>query len=256
MVFEVGWDLAFFYGIMLGGGCLSLVNGKKKFITITGSLRDDKPFFINFIHPILKKLRGKDTSLKIREGYGSIEYNFVDVKLFDFLHDLGFPIGKKGNSLFLPEIFAKSGLISQVVAGFFATGGSLVLTKNPNKYYPRLEAQVISKGLLREIYDHLISIGLKGSFYRAKRLKKDFFSVAQRYRFQFNGLENLRIFEKEIGFINPKHSFKKSKFMDYSEEYINKLKIIPTRKQFGYRKMLNSKFELALEGIEPSISAS
>ena len=51
MSFDVDEDLALLYGIMLGDGCLSLVSGKKKFVTITGSSRDDLPFFVEVVSP-------------------------------------------------------------------------------------------------------------------------------------------------------------------------------------------------------------
>ena len=35
---------ALLYGIMLGDGCLSLVHGRKKFIVITCSLKEDLDF--------------------------------------------------------------------------------------------------------------------------------------------------------------------------------------------------------------------
>ena len=44
MVIDIDKDIALLYGILLGDGCLSLVS-KKKFITITGSLDYDLPFF-------------------------------------------------------------------------------------------------------------------------------------------------------------------------------------------------------------------
>ena len=145
MSFEVDKDFALLYGIMLGDGCLSLVNGKKKFISIKGSLRDDISFFENIISPILIKFRNKHTNIKIRNVDNSIEFNFADNALFDLIHSFGFPIGKKGDRLFIPKIFYDKHLIRYVINGFFATDGSIVLTKNPNKYYPRLEAHVISK---------------------------------------------------------------------------------------------------------------
>jgi hypothetical protein len=174
MGLQIDKDFALLYGIMLGDGGLSLAKrrGRKtdgKFITITGSSVDDVKFFGEVVRPLLKKYRNKDTNLKYKRNCNAIEYNFIDQRLFDFVASVGFPIGLKGNRLFIPKIFYDLKLVEQIIAGFFATDGSLVLTKNPNKYYPRLEIRVISVSLLKEVYSYLLSLGFKGGFYECKR---------------------------------------------------------------------------------------
>lgn len=159
---------ALLFGILSGDGCLSLVNGKKKFITITGSLDDDALFFNEIVSPLLRKFRGKDTNIKFRKDCRAIEFNFTDVKLFDLISSKGFPIGKKGQKLIIPQFFYDRELVKYIVQGFFATDGSLVLTKNPNKFYPRVEARVIHKNFLKQIYNYLISLGLNGAYYNCK----------------------------------------------------------------------------------------
>ena len=47
MALKLTKNFALLYGIMLGDGCLSLFNNRKKYISISGSLVDDKPFFEN-----------------------------------------------------------------------------------------------------------------------------------------------------------------------------------------------------------------
>ncbi|MEK6842012.1 MAG: LAGLIDADG family homing endonuclease [Nanoarchaeota archaeon] len=231
MSFDVDEDLALLYGIMLGDGCLSLVSGKKKFVTITGSSRDDLPFFVEVVSPLLKKFRGKETKIKFRKDCDAIEFNFTDKNLFDFLHSLGFPIGKKGDKLFIPRVFYDENLVEHVINGFFATDGSLVLTRNPNKYYPRLEAHVISKTLLFEIYSYLLSIGMNGGFYLNKSKPDPRWRTSQdKYRFQFNGKENLIKFRKAIGFVNPKYEEKFNNFINYSDEYDLRIKGQPSTK--------------------------
>ena len=245
MNFEVDKDFALLYGIMLGDGCLSLVNGKKKFISIKGSLKDDLPFFEKLISPILIRFRNKITNMKIKNADNSIEFNFIDGRLFDFIASFGFPIGKKGDKLFIPKIFYNKHLVEYVINGFFATDGSLVLTKNPNKYYPRLEAHVISKTLLHEIYDYLINMGMTGGFYLSKS-KPDprWLLVQNKYRFQFNGKRNLLLFHKIIGFANPKYEEKFFNFINYSKEYDAKIKGLPMYNIKNVLRELNSKFFL------------
>lgn len=221
MDIEIDKDFALFYGIMLGDGCLSLVRRRMKFVVITGSLDDDLPFFKDVIHPILEKYRGKKTQIKFRKNCRAIEFNFTDKRLFDFIKEIGFPTGKKGDKIFIPQIFYEKGLVNYVVSGFMATDGSLVLTKNPNKYYPRIEAYAICKILLSQIYEYLTLLGMNGGFYKAKRVKdtRVWKHTQEIYRFQFNGAKNLDLFKEKIGFANPKQKEKFVIFLDYCKNY-------------------------------------
>lgn len=232
---------ALFYGIMLGDGCLSYCKTKRKsgnirelfIICVTCGLKDDKPFFEEILVPLLKSFGRKSVTIKERRKYGAIEINFPDKILFERVKSFGFPIGKKGPNISIPKYFYDNNLIKYVVAGFMATDGSLVLTKNPNKYYPRVEANSISKLLIEQIYTYLVSVGMNGAFYLAKRKKitSKFKSNFDPYRFQFNGLKNLLLFQDNVGFANSKYEEKFMNFMRYENEYKRKIKGIPSQDQ-------------------------
>ena len=240
---KINKQTALLYGIMLGDGCLCKhVNKKGKefyFISISGNYYDDKPFYNSVVVPLVNLLRrtGKETPVRKRLDYGKIEINFSDKLLFNNLKEVGFPVGKKGNKLRIPKIFYDKELLRYVVQGFFATDGSLVLTKNPNKFYPRIEGAGISRNLISQICDYLKKVEMKGYFYKAKRNKIDdkWGIRQQQYRFQFNGKSNLLLFNELVGFVNPKHIDKFSNFLRYSEEYDSRMKGIPTKKQKLFR---------------------
>jgi hypothetical protein len=59
------------------------------------------------ILPILRKLRQKETNIRSKKNQGKIELNFSDKELFKFLNSTGFPIGRKGQNITLPDIFYK-----------------------------------------------------------------------------------------------------------------------------------------------------
>ena len=165
---------ALLYGILLGDGCLSRPSNERKagrFISITGGF-DDKPFYNSVVVPLISSLRNKETKFRERFKYGKIEINFTDKILFEKLHSLGFPIGKKGKNIKIPNFFYNLDLLKYLVQGYFATDGSVVLTKNPNKLYPRLEIHGISFELIMQVKDYLEKSGLKGNFYKNKRKKK------------------------------------------------------------------------------------
>lgn len=204
MALKLNRNFALLYGVMLGDGCLSLVYGRKKFVAISGSMADDIPFFEKVVKPIIKGLVSKEIPIKFRNKKNTIDLNFVNHSLFDYIARFGFPIGKKGNKLFIPKIFYGKNLVKYAIKGFFATDGSLVLTNNNGTLYPRIEANGISESLIKEISNYLNNKGINCNFYEAKRKDHRWKTWQQQYRLQINGKDNLRKFVKTIGFINPK----------------------------------------------------
>ncbi len=205
MVLKLTKNFAILYGIMLGDGCLCLTSRNKKIVFIAGNLKDDIPFFEKVVKPIIKNQIDKDIPIRYKPETGSIQLNFVKNNLFDFIHSFGFPIGKKGNQLFIPRIFYEKNLIKYLIRGFFATDGSLVLTDNNGTLYPRVEANGIAKNLIKEISNYLNSVGIKCNLYLAKRrVQTGYPNRQEQYRIQINGKENLKKFVKLIGFINQK----------------------------------------------------
>ena len=255
---------ALLFGIMAGDGCLSKYkpSDRRSFgysISITGNYYDDRPFF-DLIVPLIEHLREKSIPIRENPSKGKIEVNFTDKVLFHKIKNLGFPIGKKGQKLIIPKIFYEKDLLKYIVQGFFATDGSLVLTKNPNKYYPRLEAHVIHKRFIKQLYDYLSFLGLKGHFYKCKRIKEGprWKVVQEKYRFQFNGKTNLLLFNDLIGFINPKQNKKFQEFINYDAEYNKVIKGIDSINQKFLKESINSKFKkrMAVVGIKPTTSSS
>lgn len=245
---KINEDFALFYGILLGDGSIGKYKYKEyknKFnynINITCGL-DDKLFFDNVVVPLLFKLTGRNYKYYPKKSCNAITFSICNKRLFYFLEKIGFPLGKKGINLHIPELFYKYNFLKFITQGLFATDGCFVLTKNPNKYYPKLEIHSISNILIEEVYLYLSSIGMKGSFYLCKRKKDKWFP---RYKLQFNGMKNLLTFKEKIGFVNPKHQQKFLNFLRYSEKYDELIKGIPAQKQKFYRleKMATPRFEL------------
>lgn len=229
---------ALFYGVMLGDGCLSYYTQKRESgrlreffsVCITGNI-DDAPFYTSVVIPIFKLLINRNVKLKYRKSCSAIDLLISNKKLFDKIQSYGFPVGKKGSNISIPDYFYECNLTRFVVAGFMATDGSLVLTKNPNKYYPRIEGNGISKKLIQQIKEYLSNADLKGSFYLAKRKSRFYPNWQQQYRFQFNGKDNLMTFNEKIGFVNPKHQKKFEDFLSYNERYDRKIKGTASQEQ-------------------------
>jgi hypothetical protein len=197
--------LAILYGIMLGDGCLSN-SSNKYFISIAGNLHDDEPFYEKIVIPIFSEVRGKATKYRKRPKHGKIEINVTDKKMFYYLKSLGFPVGKKLDRIFIPEIFYKKNLVKFVISGIFATDGSIVKANNNNTMYPRIEIQSKCFRLLNQIKYFLIENKMKGNVYKIKN------NYGLVYRLEFPGRNNLEKFIKVIGFINTKHLSKYNTF--------------------------------------------
>lgn len=249
MTIKIDKNFALLYGIMLGDGCLSYSRKKQDYaIFITGSYYDDQDFFKSTVKPLIDKLREKPVKIRERPYEGSLRIDISDKRFFTEFSSLGFPIGEKGIKLSIPKIFLRNNnLMKCIIAGIFATDGSLVLAKNPNKYYARLEVKSISKKLLTQVNNYLRSLGLNSTLYF---LKSKFSNEKDVYKIQINGLKNLLLFKKKIGFINLKHYKKYTIFLDYCKRYDKAIRNIPNQKQKFYR----IESLMPLPGFEPGIS--
>ncbi|MBU3941224.1 MAG: hypothetical protein KKH88_04835 [Nanoarchaeota archaeon] len=220
-------DFALLYGIMLGDGCIGRYKRKDRKrgfyynVCITCNAKDDWPFINSIVLPLLEKFVGRKINpRKPRKNVNVIELNFSSKELFKKLNDVGFPIGKKGAKLKIPDIFYEKKFIKQIIQGFFATDGSLVLTKNPNKYYPRLEFHCIHKDMLEQMLTFFKKEGFNAHLYKCKSKKPPFWkNEQQRYRIQMNGKKNLLLFNEKIGFVNPKQEKRFRNFLKYDKEW-------------------------------------
>lgn len=240
---------ALLFGIMLGDGCLCSFKrndrvGVRKLIVITGHKLDDREFFKTLLVPLLKSFTTNSIKIKKRKHQKVIDIHLCDGELFNKIKSFGFPVGKKGNSIFIPKIFYEKNLLKYIAQGFFATDGSLVLTKNGNKFYPRIEGTGISNNLIRQLVNYFNDLGLSGYFYEAKRKKIDlrWKLIQQSYRFQFNGKQNLILFRDLVGFVNPKHEVRYCKFLKYSKAYDDRIRGISSKKQRKLGNKINKIF--------------
>jgi hypothetical protein len=196
-------DLALFYGILAGDGCLSR-SGGKYFISVCGNLKDDKIFHKNTILPLINRLRSKETKYKEFPKYNKIEFNFSDKTLFTRLSELGFPVGKKINkNLVLPKSLEP--FVTQFIAGVMATDGSICFRSGKYRTpYPIISVKTKSKTLMDQLFRYLSHLGLNP---KLREVKHKGFTCGE-YEIAIYGHENVRKFQNLVGFINPKHEKK------------------------------------------------
>lgn len=249
---ELNEDFALLYGILLGDGSISKIkrkdreNGFYHFINITCNYYDDQPFIFNIVLPILKRVVGREIkTIKYRKD-GAVRIQFCCKELFNRLTELDFPIGVKANNSFISNIFYEKNLVKQLIQGFMATDGYLLINPNRNYYYPRLGAKVTSIRLLKQIFEYLVNLGLNGHFHNVNINTKGSISKKPQSRIEFNGLINLNSFHEKIGFVNPKHE---NMYLNFVEYYgLTRLDNGLYRKSWDFKKM-------ALPGFEPGITS-
>ena len=210
--------MALLFGILLGDGCLSYYKrgtGRRRFcVAITGSFYDDRPFYEFVLMPLVFSLTGKKIKIKDRPKYGAIELNILNKSLFLKIESLGFNSGKK-EDIQIPYEFHIDNLMRFVVAGLFSTDGGLTLVNNNGTIYPRLFFTAALPSTFEFIFDYLNGLGIKTSFYSAKRISNrgGFIRTKQQYVLCSNGRSNLEKFAHLIGFVNPKHQTKYEKYV-------------------------------------------
>lgn len=194
LTFEEG----IFLGAMLGDGYLCKPN---YLVGICGHRQEDRRFLFEIIQPMFERLCKRPVKIKEDLRKNTLHlYVYSKEKFYKLHEERGLVIGKSEKGKVREEFLSHLTLMRKIVAGFFATDGSLVLANNNGAIYPRIEFQNISKKLLMQI-QHFLSngIGLNGGGLYVM-YRKD----GVRYRLQYNEKENLFKFVREIGLINPK----------------------------------------------------
>jgi hypothetical protein len=202
---------ALILGVMLGDGCLSVHKSRNGsigyIIVVSGHIDDDREFLTEIVKPIFVDLFSKKVNINEQPNYGKIDLRIYSKDLLTFMNEKwSLPVGKSRSKEISYEFLNDQKLMKNIVSGFFATDGSLVITNNNGTMYPRIEFQNVSEKILKQIQDFLPTLGLEGGLYKMRRESKIV------YRLQYNGRQNLLKFEKEIGFINPKHQLKFDEF--------------------------------------------
>ena len=133
---RINKDLAEFYGILLGDGCLSYTPAykgtwPKYVICIAGDSRKDFEFFIHVVS-LINRLFGIQVRINKRTDCNGIEIRFSSKHVFELLCDFGFPVGKKRHIVISTD-FLKNGLWTYVTRGIFDTDGCLVFSKQHKK---------------------------------------------------------------------------------------------------------------------------
>jgi len=200
-----GFNLAEFFGVMVGDGCLSNTgkgpgSGKKYWIYICGHKLDDRIHY-NYLKKLIKILFNKEVKIQERNKQEAIFIRFSDKNIFNTLVNLGFPVGKKYSLLKVPFWILNDGYNSiEFLRGLFDTDGSFILSKQHKKfyYYPRIEITTKSYILAKQIKHLVNNLGINCSLNK----KREYF------RLEIAGNKNCASWMEIIGTNNEKHFIK------------------------------------------------
>ncbi len=143
------------FGVLLGDGCLSkyFANcGKRNRnnVIITGNIKKDYDYLCFYIKPLIEETF-PITCTVVRRKDGCLNLVMTKKELFEWFVKNGFPIGKKGKYLKIPDHIILMSIEKQnyVMRGLFDTDGCMYARKDEGYRYPHIKITTISK-LMRE----------------------------------------------------------------------------------------------------------
>ena len=157
MELRLNEDFAEFLGIMFGDGCLSRTAGKY-IVYICGHKEDEYDYHLNTSVQMFKNLFDKEVKIGFKKNENALFIRFSDKKLFLKLKEHGVPVGRKYDSLKIPNHIKESQTLSKrFIRGFFDTDGTIIFSKQHREkpYYPRLELPSKSRTILEELLNIL-----------------------------------------------------------------------------------------------------
>lgn len=192
-------ELAELLGMMCGDGCLSKTQQGKHFVYCSGNRLKDKEYFGEYITNLFLKIFGKSIVAHEREDPKIIYIKFSDKQIFQFLNNLGLPVGLKYDKLKVPDIiFQDKAYQMAFVRGLFDTDGCVIFSKQHRgiPYYPRIEITSKSRKFLASVFAILISHGFNGSLsHQGKGYS----------RLEIPGFKNLKRWNTLIGSSNKRN---------------------------------------------------
>lgn len=207
-------ELSYLIGVHVGDGTMNIYRRKDGFnghpIGYSGHLIDEEEFHVRIIKSLFKKLFNKNMSVRFdrRKNHSCINSYTNSKGIITFLNKvIGIPLGSK-RDISIPKIIKQSSkeIKKEFIKGLGDTEFSLVFKKRhkDKHYYPVISLSTQSKNLQKDIIEILIEFGFNPwyiSEYPTSRNGKPLFTN----QINLNGLNNLNLWMKEIGFNSEKH---------------------------------------------------
>ncbi|MBI2499113.1 hypothetical protein HYV88_02625 [Candidatus Woesearchaeota archaeon] len=204
-------ELAEICGIHVGDGYLRGPN-KRVELDISGNV-EERGYYDENVKNIFKKTFGIDIKCRFFNSRNTYGFVIRDRSINKFMHELGFPYGKKSTTIQVPEVIKTSSdktIISGFLRGYFDTDGCLFLLKRKGKYrefkrthhhYPIIRFSTVSLNLHKDIIELLSKIGfskIARYLYHPKSIRENI-----KYYITLYGYNNTERFFQEVGSKNP-----------------------------------------------------
>lgn len=194
-------ELAEFIGIMLGDGYLSYPRNPR--IKISFNSEDDKEY-LAFVTKLLNTLFTTKIKTEHRKNEKTSNLYIFNNEIIRFLiNEISLNPSPKWNRAEIPEWIFNKKLEKYVLRGYFDTDGCVVITNNNGTRYPRLEMKICPSPMKEQFIAILDKYQFKFGVYDIGKGK---------VRIQMNGKEELKRWNKLIGFSNKKHQQKCDSF--------------------------------------------
>ena len=117
---------------------------------------------------------------------------------FEALVKLGFPVGKKGQKLKIPNKILKLpwDIKKYLIRGIFDTDGCIVARKDENYKYPCIIISSHSKPLIKQLY------------YLLRSKEYPFWITKHKSEIRMRGIKNVKRWMSDIGCSNLRHKYK------------------------------------------------
>ena len=199
-----------FAGILLGDGHMARYqitrpDGRiqiKNTVKVTLDSREKQ--YAHYVKDLMTDLFGRSPKIEKRPCENTVDVRFTDMHILQFLQNVGFVLAPKWKRAIIPPQFITPELELLVVRGYFDTDGSVVITNNNSTIYPRLEMKISPSPMQAQFIDMLKRHNFHFGIYQIGKGK---------VRIQLNGKEQLKTWNKEIGFSTDRHSEKAKKFL-------------------------------------------
>lgn len=221
-------------GIHAGDGYLRN-DGKRRELDISGSC-EEKDYYDNHVIPLFNKVF--NLSIKGRFFPHRNTYGFVirDIKIIEFMHNLGFPYGNKSSIIKIPDsILNKLTLVKHFLRGYFDTDGHISCSKKYGRgytkfkinfhCYPRVTFTTVSPHLADQLKWVLTTLSLPFYLHTYQPLRK---TETLKYICEINGSDRTKRF---MDLIKPKNKSKTSRYLIWK-----KLGFCPTNITYEQRK--------------------
>ncbi|MFH0830168.1 MAG: LAGLIDADG family homing endonuclease [Candidatus Aenigmatarchaeota archaeon] len=200
--------LAEFLGIMAGDGSMAVYRRGTKTdyrVIVSGDSRDDAVYLTKHVHSLVKELFGLEPTYWYQKSQHTMHLVIRSKLLLEYLSSIGVNVGRKIN-MSIPEwILEKRIFILAYLKGLFDTDGGIYLR---NGTYPVVSLAQKSRKLVESVEKQLKANGFTVwvDYDIVRKDPRGFVSTG--HRLYISGKKNLGLWNKHIGFSNPKHASK------------------------------------------------